>query len=404
MPEHYAAVLKSLLAILLCCVFTNVSHAQPVNPADTVEVSAIKLSLKLRSSVLWYHHDVQSISPEQIASLPFRDTIPLAIRRKITASLVQQDVYLKFNVRNTDDTSITCYFLPGYFFRRIDLFKLSGGDSGAALIPDTSGDPMGYRKIIFAPKEISTIFAHLQFVKTSVNSLDPDLVRDYYLDSFITRKKSEFAYLNIITFVFSGILLMMILYSIAVAFRNRSREFLLYACYACCLGLMLFLKSYLFKSPSSFYYFFEGYLDFVMQSFGTMVYLSFLRTFINAKKGFPFIYDMFRWEQIFIGFSILAFSYYYFFTNNYLIQDAVENWSKYIWSACALVFIVYAFRRKNKMLNYLALGHSILLVCGLMSLYLIVAPAAIKNHLPRLLQSALIYYELGSQANWCSSW
>ncbi len=190
---------------------------------------------------------------------------------------------------------------------------------------------------------------------------------------------------------------MMIFYSIAVYLLNRNVAFLYYAGYAFCLGLMLFLKSYFFRTASPFNNFFEAYLDFIMQSAGTFIYLIFLRKFIGSKNNFPWLHKLMLTEQFIIIVSIALFSYLYFNTDNYVWQNNIEGFSKFLWVAGAVVFVIYTINKKNEILNYLAAGHSFLIAGGLASLYLINFrnSTSVQNHFPGPTGNALTYYELG---------
>ena len=378
-----------LISVSLCL------YAQNRSSSDVINLSEIQLSYKMRSKAFWDTSSVQINLPDQLSMLGFKDTIPGFLISKVSPSLVQKYVYLKFVVQNTADTAINFYFLPGYYFGQIELYRADMPDTDIKKLQDQPNEPMGFRIIKMQPNQTSIFFSRLRFVKTTINSFDPTVVREYYLSSFISVNQSKAKSVNILTFVFSGILLVMIFYSIAVFLQNRNIEFVYYSGYAFSLGLMLFLKSYLFKNPSLFNYFFEAYLDFIMQSIGTLIYLSFLRIFIDTKKNFPFLHKMLFIEQLLIILSMMIFSYLYFRTDHYALQVSVENVTKYVWSLSTVIFIVYTIYVRNKLLNYLAIGHFFLLIGGLFSLYMMQASPTFKRRLPEILNNSLFYYEMG---------
>jgi signal transduction histidine kinase len=383
-----------MLLLLLGSSATHLTRAQSIKGLDTVRIDKEKLFLNINKSSLLYKDDTHAITSSQFAKLDFKDTIPN--RLKITPDIVQKDIYLKFIVASQADTSIGFYFFPGIYYQSIKLYRLDSTGNTIEELPAYTNEVNGFKKILLGPHQATTFLAKLKFAKTNTNSFTPVLVRDYYQKPYYTVYRNVYKTGNIITFVFSGILLMMIFYSIAVFLLNKNIEFLYYSGFAFCMGLMLFLKSYNYGIPSSFNNFFEAYLDFIMQSVGIFIYLAFLRKFIDTAKSFPWLNKMLLIEQCFIIGSIFLFTYLYFETERYLLQDWVEGITKYVWILGTVIFIIYAIRKNNKLLNYLAAGHFFLLVGGIISLFFISSlSAGFRRNLPVILNSALLYYELG---------
>ncbi|MBS1567124.1 MAG: hypothetical protein JST39_22265, partial [Bacteroidetes bacterium] len=183
-----------------------------------------------------------------------------------------------------------------------------------------------------------------------------------------------------------------IFYSLAVFLLNGTLEFLYNACYAFFMGLLFFLNAYFFKATVPFNYFFQSYLDFMIQCMGTFFYLIFLRKFINARRNFPLLHKVLVAGQVVIIACIVVYSWINFTSDNFVLQDKLEMYTKYSWWLIAMVFIVYAIIHKNKMLSYLAMGHFFFMLTGLMSLLLMQFPTLFGRGLWR---DALFYYELG---------
>lgn len=357
---------------------------------DTVRINQYRLIKKLSGLSVWFQNSGRAINSNQISSLPYSDLVP-----DISPRSCQKDIYLRFTVTNQADSLVKFYFHPGMYFSTLELYRLNQPGDNVELLQVFSDETEGFKKMELESKQTIVYFAKLKFAKTNTRVLTPILIRDYYLKAYIVYHQNTERRFNTITFVLSGMLLMMILYSIAVFILNRNIEFLYYAGFACCMGLMFFIKSYLFRVPSNFSILFEGYLDFVLQSLGTFVYLSFLRKFIDTKKNFAWLHKMMLFEQFFIVISIFVFSYLYFKTTSYNWLTNVENLSKYIWILGAVIFVIYSFKKNIKLLNYLAVGHSVLLICGLASMLMISFPSIFKNYLPPYLNNALLFYEIG---------
>ncbi|MEO6916768.1 MAG: sensor histidine kinase, partial [Chitinophagaceae bacterium] len=176
---------------------------------------------------------------------------------------------------------------------------------------------------------------------------------------------------------------------------NRNISFLYYSGYAFFLGLMFFLIAFTFREPSRFAYFFEEYLDFVLHSIGTFFYLVFLRKFLDSKKVYPGIHKLLVVEQLSIIVSFTFYSWAYFFTDNFHLQFKIEVLTKFFWMAITIMFIILAIRKRNTLLDYLAIGHAILIFFASISFYFILFNPPFRNHLPEVFGSALFYFETG---------
>ncbi len=378
-----------LFLLVFACTSKLVVAGEPPR-SDTVRIDQYRLIKRLSGVSVWFQNSGRAISSNQIISLPYTDVVP-----DISPRSSQKDIYLKFTVTNQADSLVRFYFHPGIYFSTLELYRLDEPGDKVELLQEFSDETEGFKKMELKSKQTMVYFAKLKFAKTNIRVLTPILIRDYYLKPYIIYHQNTERGFNIITFVLSGMLLMMIFYSIAVFILNRNNEFLYYAGFAFCMGLMFFIKSYLFRVPSNFSNLFEGYIDFILQSLGTFVYLTFLRKFIDSKKNFAWLHKMMLFEQVFIIISIFLFSYLYFNTASYSWLTNVENLSKYVWILGAVVFVIYSFKKNIKLLNYLAVGHSVLLVCGLVSMLMINFPSIFKNYLPPYLNNALLFYEIG---------
>lgn len=374
--------------------------ASPVFCQDTIapiDVAKLRMSQTLSGKLQVYGERPQNITGTDISLLPYATDNKLVFRQ-LKPAQVQKDWHLKFRLQNSSDTAIPVYFMPGIYCSIIELYKKNKVTGQTTLLPDIAApikDSLGYRKILVQGMSDDYYFARLRFVKTSVNVIDPRIIKDYFLPSFSKNYKISVTNTNIYTYIIAGILLMMIFYSLAVFFLNGSIEFLYYASFAFLMGLLFFMKAYFYHTPHRFNYYFESFLDFVVQCLGTYFYLAFLRKFIVAKKNFPFLHKLFVLGQILIVLVIVIFYYLNFYTDNFVMQDMLENVTKYIWSLTTIIFIVYAVIHKNKMLNYLAIGHFFLLLAGIFSLLLIRFPRLLGENTPPILKDSLFYYEVG---------
>jgi len=75
------------------------------------------------------------------------------------------------------------------------------------------------------------------------------------------------------------------------------------------MGLLFFLNAYFYKSTVPFNYFFQSYLDFMIQCLGMFFYLIFLRKFISARKNFPLLHYLLVADQVIIVLGAALFSW-----------------------------------------------------------------------------------------------
>lgn len=390
------------VALLLKCVtslviFIIAMPAMAGNRPAPVDISKIILTDTIGLRCWFFTDSLRTVKPEQLTTLPFSPNCPKNIFRSVNKEQVDKDWYLNFCLQNTSDTTITVYFYPGIYFTDIDLFVYNDSTKKAdplpAILPDFA-DSIGYRTITLAAHTQKMYYARLRFVKADINNMDIRIVRDYYLPVFAKNFKLSATNNKMYYYIITGILLMMIFYSIAVFALNGSFEFMYYACFAFFMGLLFFLNAYYYKTPIYFTYFFQSYLDFIILSLGWFFYFIFLRKFLETRKKFPFLHKLFIAGQVIILISIALFSYFNFYSTRYATQNAIETITKYQWFATTVIFIIYAIIHNNKMLNYLAIGHFFLLAGSLLSMGLIQSPTKL-NLPPSIWRDALFCFQLG---------
>ncbi len=309
---------------------------------------------------------------------------------------VTKKILLKFNVCNTADSTVSVYFFPGFYYKDIRLFKVSraGVEQLPSVLPRIT-DSAGYRLITLAPKDSATIIAELTFVKTYNNAVRPRLINSEYLPSYIADLFSGHNPNNMITYIFCGLLLMMILFSIANFLQGANPEFLYYSAYAFLLGGMLFAQArHSFHStPVSF--FVEGYLDFIMQTLGIMFYMVFMQGFLDTKKKHPFLHRLYNTGLVLLTIAILSYTGFHYFSNNFSAENLVENVTKLSLLLMVVIFLVYSLRHWNdKLLRYLFWGNLCLFIFALISQLAVFLGPLFKN-LPGVFSSSVVYYEIG---------
>jgi signal transduction histidine kinase len=303
---------------------------------------------------------------------------------------------IRFTVCNSADTTITAWFFPGIHFRNILLYRQQG--PGLAALPTVSPDnPDGisYRRITLAAHDSALIVAELHQVKTYLNKVTPRLISDRYLPYFISGLHDNNSDSNLVTYLFCGLLLMLILYSLANYFQETNKEFLYYSGYAFFLGIMLFAKAIYTWRTTHISFFQEEYLDFVMQSVGHLFYMAFMQQFLATRKEHPFLHRLYNCGIAMLIISMLGYSYVYFLTTDFVFQNGLENLTKILLLLMVLIFLFYSLRHwKDKLLRYLFWGNLCLFIFSLLSQLNVMAPA-LSRALPGILSNSLFYYEIG---------
>lgn len=378
-----------IFSVITCC---RLPAQDTINPT-CFDISRINLAAVINKQVTLSYIDRHTALPATYNSLDFKDTIPNGF---IPNKLVTKKAILRFTLCNGADTAGSVWFFPGFYFWNVQLYEVKAGQlvNIESVLPQID-DEMSFRKISVPRHGSITIVAELIIAKTFLNRYRLSIIHPDYLPAFISELQSARKQANLITFLFCGLLLMMILYSLANFFQGANKEFLYYSGYAFLLGLMLFLKALYSLHSSRISIFQEEYLDFVMQDTGYLFYMLFMRKYLSTKTDHPFLYKLFNSGIAMLAVSVISYTYFHYFSDNFSAENAVENITKILLFLVTFIFIVYCFRRwKDKLLRYLFWGNVFLFVFALVSQLAIFTEHLIKQ-LPGVLHSALFYYEMG---------
>ena len=358
-----------------------------------IDISTIDLVDTINTKLQSAYISKDSSIENKISSIEFHQG--LIHNRGIPPKYVDQKVLLKFNIYNPTDSTKGLYFFPGFYFENIKLYRLNENTlTPLPSIVPKNPDSIGYRYISLVRSDTVEILAELFFVKTYTNNLRPRLINEKYLDAYILKLHNLHGSLDLVTYIFCGLLLMMILYSWANYLQGANREFLFYSGFALFLGVMLFTKSFFTYQATSTNFFLESYLDFIMQCIGYVFYMIFMQKFLETKRNFPFLNRLYNYALTLLGISIISFSFFHFFTSNFSLQNAIETWTKNLLLGMVIIFLIYSLRFWNdKLMKYLFWGNLSLLIFSLASQAVIIFNP--KFRLPGIFNASLFYYEIG---------
>jgi signal transduction histidine kinase len=320
---------------------------------------------------------------------------PLKITH-VKAPNVSKKLLARFSIANNTGTTDSLYFFPDLFFDNVILYKVENNKATALpVIAPANRDSISYRLFSVLPHDTLTILAECYPLRTYTSSFSPSIFRQNYIEPFTTKLQMENANVRLFTYVFCGLLLMMILFSLANFLQGSNREFLYYAAYAFFLGFMFFTKQFYFNRSIERNFFFESYMDFVLQSLGICFFMAFMLRFLETKKDFPFLHKLYISGIIFLTTVILLYTYIHYSAIDYYWENLLENLiTKNVLVIMIVVFLVYALKNwHHKLLRYLFWGNLLFLTFSLLSLLSIIGGR--KLHLPGILNNSLILYEVG---------
>jgi signal transduction histidine kinase len=394
MRERPVAFLFLKFLLLVSLLNYNKSFGQVIPDSSIIRSSEISTYKMIRDKIQVAFLPVNSSLDSTYDNLKFQNGS--LYKKDIAAKFINKKLVLRFYLSNSAGIPDSVWFFPGFYYSSIQLYRLNGNKlNKLPVIEPNFPDSIGYRLITLAPQDSAIFLAELHFVKTYTNYIKPRIIQKPYFPAFLYELSSTNFYVNMVTYIFCGLLLMMILFSGANYILGGNEEFLLYAGYALFLGGMLFTKTYYDFKITRDVFFMEAYLDFVMQSIGIVFYMAFMQKFLSTRLKYPFLNKLYTSGIAGLFFSIASFSYVYFFTNNFIFLNGIENITKLILLMMMIIFLVYCANQWNdKLLRYLFWGNLLYFFFALLSQSLILL-GHFFGQLPFVFNSSLFYYEVG---------
>jgi len=391
---------SACLLLFLTLFIPGQSRAQ-LSDTNWLDVSTIRFAKTFSDYCSFSESPKKTITAEEIVNLSFKKDSFRRFHPVVPMHLMERNFVMRFKLVNRSANKEEIYFTPGYYFRNLVIFKADSADLNGTirLVPDSTIRSAMYpaaKLLKLEPGEKAVYFASFNFIRTNANNFSPYLIEKDYLSSWKKNVKHRDPVVDIITYIISGILLLMIFYSLAVYLQNRSREFLFYAVYALCSTALFFLKSFSVSESKEWNFVYEEYMDFMILSVGVYFYLNFVRHFINTRedhKGLDKFLKIVEW--VLIG-LLTIFSIIYFFTDEFTILFILENYiTKNFMFIIGVIFVWYSIKKKDKLLNYLAAGNFSLLFFSILSLLILLGVKLNPSNKVPIFNKGLFYYEIG---------
>jgi hypothetical protein len=315
---------KSSAVLVFFLAIASYLSAQDTSRPVT-DISRISFSQTLHGNFSSAYMDPRASLPEVYSTLEFKKGS--GQKGSIPNSKVTKKAIVRFNLRNTRDSSLSVWFFPGLYFWDIKLYRQEGVllKRIPSISPVNIPDGLSYRYLTLAAHDSVTIVAELTQARTYLNNIVPRLINDKYLPSFINEFHASNPQADLITYLFCGLLLMLILYSLANFFQEANTEFLYYSGYAFFLGLMLFAKAIYNFHTNKVSFFQEEYLDYVMQSAGHLFYMAFMQKFLATRKDHPFLHKLYNIGIVMLILAMISYTYLHYFSDNFVLQNGIEN-------------------------------------------------------------------------------
>ena len=362
--------------------------AQSYNDTNTINIATIDQFQPIEKYEL-YVDSIGNATPEKILENKLflqNNFNPIVY---IPNTWTTSNIYLKFALKNPLDSAKRIYFLSGTYIKRVLIFKLLDNNTLSQLRNESHSD--GYQPIQLSGGEKAVFIAKINFSKRANNILTPTFISEGYLEKFkiFRHYKGDSA---VFAYIICGVLLMMMFYTGSNHLVSKKNNTFLYVfLYSCALFFMLLLDALLKSQSGDLSSFYNEYLAFALQIAAIIFYIDFTREFLETKVDHPLINTILQFGKYALIALLICFTFIVYFTNNFKLQDAIENNTKIFLLLLGASYIAFAFIKKNILMNYIAIGNFILIFFSAIA-YLIHIDVITNGG---IFINSMVYYELG---------
>jgi signal transduction histidine kinase len=363
-------------------------NAQTMPDSSYTDIATIKDSAMIAEKTLLFFDSNNVATPE---NLTLQNFIPLTFfnhKKLVPPQLVAKPAYLQIALINSSSFSDTVLFFPDINYDKIIVYE-KDIDNKLKYYADFSAK--GFGSLILMPDEKKVFVIKLVFCRHDYNNIKPQLITPRFFKTYRAVYESKGADLRSVGFLLSGMLFLMALFIIVNYFLSFKKEFLFYLGYTLCMFFLVFFYALMRNSWGSFTGFFNGYLDLFLLMLGNVFYLAFSRHFIDTKNNYKSLDTVFKAGEWFLLSLLVGFTIVHYFTGLYMLERALENLMKLISLTIGIIFIVTAFKQKQRLLIYLAVGSAFAIIFSGISLAFIL----LKIPTTTIFTTALFYHEVG---------
>ena len=217
--------LRMLALLSIMAIQTCPAWAQERIP-DSIwnNASKIKYYKTLTQKIQFVTVPRKELRRKEIEKLPFACIDWKQVYPNLPLHYMDKTIFLRFALYNNADHAESVYLSPGFYFRDLVVYRADRQGQILDRLPDSQLSKLypGNALLELSPGDSAVFIAGMKFIRTNTNSLYPYLVEKEYMRDFMQARKHRNSLLDTITFVISGILLMMILMKISSLQKRRA--------------------------------------------------------------------------------------------------------------------------------------------------------------------------------------
>src|SRR5882724_6160822 len=164
----------------ICFLFLQKVKAQTFPDSLFVDVSKVQSAELITKSVFYTTFQKNALPDKEINQLDISQKIPEAFEKRVPLEVTGKDVYIKFFATNSADTSVTFYFSPGMYCKKMELFQKPFADPKRMLIP-AGNYASGFTQVTLQSKEKVVFVARLNYIMTTITTLSPAIVKKDFI-------------------------------------------------------------------------------------------------------------------------------------------------------------------------------------------------------------------------------
>lgn len=356
-------LLCSFLSLFTCGIF-----AQPLTDSSVINISKID-QFQLVSKYQIFIDSTVSLPMEAVLNEKWNSNFAYDLEKNIPNSWTTSTIYLKFFLENNQDSRKKIFFLAGTYIKKNNIYKLLMNNKFIQLKDKSRKD--GYQPVHLNGGEKAAFIVKINFSKKSKNKLTPTFINPDYLEKFKLLRRYNGSRYPVISYIICGILIMIMGYCLSKMIEDSNKKtFLYFFLYSSTIFTMILLNT-LFKSHGGeFSSFFYEYFQFALLVVSTIFYIDFSREFLETKVNLPFINSILQLEKYLLIVILISFTFIVYFTNYFMLQEAVENGTEIYLTFIAALYISFNFFNPSILMKYIAAGNFILVFCAIISYFI----------------------------------
>lgn len=308
-----------------------------------------------------------------------------------------QLIFFRCRLKNESDKQQDFRIFSGFYMKNARVFKYfpASGTMTEIISEETGKDEYDLLKISFAPHEECIVTYVAQSAKSNNLMYQPMLITEEYAPIYTSLVRYDKTGGVSFGYIVTGILLLMIFFSMISYLQSFRLEFLYFFGFAFFIGLLFLFKANDYHYLSHFAAVEEEIIDFLLQLAGHISFLLFTIRFLETREKYPAVHKILIAAIILLSASFILFTVGYLSNLSYDFLATTENLTKYAFIGLGVYFVIAGLiYYKDKLFRYLLYGNIAMLLTGvisqLMSQYQLVTKGSFS-----LLTQALFYYEAG---------